>query len=80
MSLRDKLSKFDEKIEIKEIPKIKTPIPRKVIIPENVKIAWNQISKSIEGVWGKVQKDGNRKWDSKYAHYLIVKQWIDSLL
>lgn len=47
-------------------------------VPEEVKIAWNQVSKSIESAWGKVKKDGTRKWPSKYAHFLIVKKWIES--
>ena len=47
-------------------------------IPEEVKIAWSQIEKSIESAWGKFKKDGSRKWPSKYAHFLIVKKWIES--
>ncbi len=56
-----------------------TPRPRKLIVPENVKISWEQISKSIESIFGKIQKDGSRKWDSKYAHYLIFKNWFEKV-
>ena len=65
----------------KEIPKttVRVSKPRKLIVPENVKISWEQISKSIESVFGKIQKDGSRKWDSKYAHYLIFKNWFEKV-
>jgi orotate phosphoribosyltransferase-like protein len=46
-------------------------------IPEEVLIAWDQVSESIESAWGKKRPDGTRKWGSKYAHFLIVKNWID---
>lgn len=46
-------------------------------IPEEVQIAWDQIAHSIESAWGKLKKDGKRKWPSKYGHFLIVKHWIE---
>ncbi len=77
------IDKFlDEKLgKTKETPKTieRAPKPKKLIVPENVKISWEQISKSIESVFGKIQKDGSRKWDSKYAHYLIFKNWFEKV-
>jgi len=77
------IDKFlDEKLgKTNETPKTieRAPKPKKLIVPENVKISWEQISKSIESVFGKIQKDGSRKWDSKYAHYLIFKNWFEKV-
>ena len=55
------------------------PRQKKAKVPENIKISWDQISKSIESMWGKKRKDGTRKWESKYAHYLIFKNWFEEM-
>ncbi|KKN12411.1 hypothetical protein LCGC14_1016660 [marine sediment metagenome] len=78
MSLEDKM-----RIKFGKIPKPpkkpSTPRTRKLTVPESVKISWKQISKSIESAWGKIQKDGTRKWDSKYDHYIIFKNWFEKV-
>lgn len=58
----------------------RTPRSRTPKVPENIKISWDQISKSIESVWGRKRKDGSRKWESKYAHYLIFKNWVEEMM
>ena len=80
--MSDRMKRFEQRFEKPKTP-IKTsnitPRTKKLIVPENVKISWEQISKSIESVFGKIQKDGSRKWDSKYAHYLIFKSWFEKV-
>ena len=82
MSLEDKLRQKlgkSKKPEKPNTPSNSTPRQRKPKVPENIKISWDQISKSIESAWGKIQKDGSRKWESKYAHYLIFKEWFEKV-
>ena len=80
--MSERLKMFEQKLGKSKKPAKKptsTPRPKKLIVPENVKISWEQISKSIESAWGKIQKDGKRKWDAKYALYLIFKEWFEKV-
>lgn len=80
--MSERLKMFEQKLGKTKKPPKKTngtPRPRKLIVPEHIITAWEQISKSIESIFGKIQKDGRRKWDSKYAHYLNFKKWFEKM-
>ena len=44
------------------------------IVPEDIKIVWNDLRPSIGSVFRK------RKWPSKYASFQIFNNWMQSLL
>lgn len=79
MSVDDFIAKKLGKSGKPKKPSNNTPRQKKTKVPEHVITAWEQMSKSIESAWGKIRKDGGRKWDSKYAHYLNFKKWFEEV-
>ena len=53
--------------------------PAKLVVPEHIKILFNNLDKSINSVWG-VQKDGKIKWDAKYNMWLVFKEYFKELI
>lgn len=89
MSLLDKLKKFDEKQLVSEVETTgnKRPVvrrrtpskPAKLVVPEHIKILFNNLDKSISSVWG-VQQNGKIKWDSKFNQWESFKIWFKEMM
>lgn len=52
-----------------------TPRTRKPKVPENIKILFNSLDKSITSSWGP-KHDGVIRWDAKYTMWLSFKEWF----
>ena len=71
------------KDEEKPVPKKSTrrrvsSKPAKLVVPEHIKILFDNLDKSINSVWG-VQKDGKVKWDAKYSMWLVFKKYFKEI-
>ena len=57
----------------------RTPRQRKPKVPENIKILFENLDKSITSVWGP-NSDGDNKWDAKYTMWLSFKKWFEEMM
>jgi len=81
MGLSEKLKKFEEKSDTskKDSTRNKRTIPKspkKLVIPEHIKILFDDIDKSIESIWG-IRENGKPKWVAKYKLWLVFKNWFE---
>ena len=73
--MSDRLSKFEAKFKKpQEQPIIQKPKSRQIKVPFAVQVAWEDLSPSIASVFNE------NKWKSKYASYLILKQWMEKVI
>jgi len=56
-----------------------SPKPTKMIVPEHIKVLFNNLDKSISSVWG-VQANGKIKWDAKYSMWCVFKEYFKELM
>lgn len=86
MSLLDKTLKAmeikEEPVQDDEQPKKKqtrTTRTKKVVVPEHIKVLFDNLDKSINSVWG-MQKNGKIKWDAKHAMWVVFKEYFKELM
>ncbi len=56
-----------------------SPKPAKLVVPEHIKVLFDNLDKSISSVWG-VQKNGKIKWDAKYNMWVVFKEYFKELM
>lgn len=56
----------------------RTPKSTKIIVPEHIKVLFDNLDKSISSVWG-VQANGKVKWDAKYSMWVVFKEYFKEL-
>ena len=64
-----------------EQPKEKRPRitrTKKVVVPEHIKVLFDNLDKSISSVWG-VQSNGKVKWDAKFGMWVVFKKYFKEL-
>jgi len=73
---------IDEKLGINKPEKKEkrkyTPKPKKLVIPNHIKILFDNLNKSISSIWG-IQKNGKIKWDAKYNMWTSFKDWFNEI-
>lgn len=55
------------------------PKPDKIVVPEHIKVLFDNLDKSISSVWG-IQSNGKIKWDAKYSMWTVFKEYFKELL
>ena len=75
MKLKEKLVQKNEQ-PIEKRPRITRT--KKVVVPDHIKVLFDNLDKSINSVWG-VQKDGKIKWDAKYNLWVVFKEYFMEL-
>jgi len=69
----------EQKKSIKPTVRRVSPKPAKLVVPEHIKVLFNNLDKSIGSVWG-VQKNGKIKWDAKYSMWVVFKEYFKELM
>jgi len=78
MSLEDEIRQKLGKTKKPPKKSNSTPRPRKLVIPNHIKIIFDNLDKSITSVWGP-KSDGSNKWDAKYTMWISFKEWFDGV-
>ena len=78
VSLEDAHDIPDEGKPKKSSVRIRTPKPTKLIVPEHIKILFENLDKSINSAWG-IQSNGKVKWDAKYSMWIAFKNWFEEV-
>ena len=83
-SLLEKAKKSMESVQVPEVkPKLKAEKrekkkPAKLVVPEYIRILFDNLDKSINSVWG-LRPNGSNKWDAKYTLWLSFKKWFEGV-